>query len=63
MKYVAIVSILLIIFLCGFAICYSPDALRTDEYSTSISVETPDKIENAVSNVVSDLKKRDFVPV
>lgn len=28
-----------------------------------ISVETPDKIENAISNVVSDLEKRDFVPV
>jgi hypothetical protein len=33
------------------------------EYTVKISVETPDKIENAISNVVSDLEKRDFVPV
>ena len=33
------------------------------EYSTTMSVDKPDKIENAISNVVSDLSKRDFVPV
>jgi len=54
--------LLLIAFLVGFAICYSPVQV-TSEYSTMISVETPDKIENAISNVVSDLGKRDFVPV
>ena len=33
------------------------------EYYTTMSVDKPDKIENAISNVVSDLRKRDFVPV
>ena len=61
-----IVSILLPIAflfgLIGYAICHSPTKLHP-EYSTQISVETPDKIENAISNAVSDLEKRDFVPV
>ena len=54
--------ILLIAVMVGFLIYYCPVALRY-EYSTKISVETPDKIENAISNVVSDLEKRDFVPI
>lgn len=33
------------------------------EYHTTMSVDKPDKIDNAISNVVSDLRKRDFVPV
>ena len=61
--FIQIVGILLLIaVLIGYAICHSPCLLHT-EYSTKISVETPDKIENAISNVVSDLEKRDFVPV
>ena len=62
MRFVPIVGILLIVFGIGFVICYSPVQL-TSEYSTKISVDNPDKIENAISNVVSDLEKRDFVPV
>ena len=54
--------LLLIIIMVGTLICYSPIGLMT-EYSTQISVDKPDKIENAISNVVSDLGKRDFVPV
>ena len=58
-----IVSILLLItVIVGSAICYFPVQV-TSEYSTKISVDKPDKIENAISNVVSDLEKRDFVPV
>jgi len=57
-----IVGILLIVFGIWFLICYSPVQL-TSEYSTNISVDKPDKIENAISNAVSDLRKRDFVPV
>ena len=53
---------MLIVTVIGYAIVYSPCLLQP-EYSTSISVETPDKIENAISNAVSDLEKRDFVPV
>ena len=62
MKFVPIVGILLVVFGIGFVICYSPVGVTYD-YSTSISVDKPDKIENAISNVVSDLGKRDFVPV
>ena len=57
-----IMCILLIVSMGVFALCDSPRMLRS-EYTTKISVETPDKIENAISNVVSDLEKRDFVPV
>ena len=39
-----------------------PDPVES-EYSTTMSVDKPDKIETAISNVVSDLRKRDFVPV
>ena len=60
MKFVPIVSILLIVVGIGFAI--SPVRVTSD-YSTQISVDKPDKIKNAISNVVSDLEKRDFVPV
>jgi len=61
--FVQIVGILLLIMvMVEFAIFFSPIVLRT-EYSTNISVETPDKIENAISNVVADFGKRDFVPV
>lgn len=53
--------------LLGIALILSPIfCLPTpveSEYSTTISVDKPDKIENAISNVVSDLKRKDFVPV
>lgn len=62
LKFVPILGILLILFLGGYAICYAPVQVQS-EYSTRISVDKPDKIENAISNVVSDLEKRDFVPV
>lgn len=60
MKFMPIVVFLFFMCLIGFVICYSPVQV-TSEYSTEISVDKPDKIENAISNVVSDLKKRDFV--
>ena len=62
LKFVPIVGILLIVVVVGFALYYSPVPV-TAEYSTRICVDKSDKIENAISNVVSDLKKRDFVPV
>ena len=53
--------------LLGFALFLSPIFFLPtpveSEYSTTMSVDKPDKIENAISNVVSDLNKRDFVPV
>ena len=60
--FMPMVGVMLIVFGIGFAIWQSPAALRT-EYTTNISVDKPDKIENAISNVVADLEKRDFVPV
>lgn len=62
MKLIPIVGILLIMVGIGFVICYFPVQV-TSEYSTEISVDKPDKIENAISNVMSDLKKRDFIQV
>ena len=59
---VPIVCILLVAGGVLFAICHSPCPVES-EYHTEISVETPDKIENAISNVVADLEKRDFIPV
>ena len=38
-------------------------ALRTIISNFKNTIDKPDKIENAISNVVSDLEKRDFVPV
>ena len=60
--YVLIIGFLVIALTMGYLLFQSPRPLRS-EYSTHLSVETPDKIENAISNVVSDLEKRDFVPV
>ena len=57
-----IVVILFIVSMVVFGLCYSPVHLQSD-YTTKVSVDKPDKIENAISNVVSDLEKRDFVPV
>ena len=53
--------------LLGFALFLSPIFLMPgpvkSEYHTKMSVDKPDKIENAISNVVSDLRRKDFVPV
>ena len=64
MKLIAqmVVILLPIVSMVGYAIYYSPTLLQS-EYITKISVDKPDKIENAISNAVSDLDKRDFVPV
>ena len=53
--------------LLGFALFLSPIFFLPtpveSEYSTTMSVDKPDKIETAISNVVSDLRRKDFVPV
>ena len=51
MKFVPIVGILLIMVGIGFVLCYSPVRVTSD-YSTKISVDKPDKIENAISNLI-----------
>ena len=54
--------VLLVIALILSPIFLLPGPVKS-EYYTTMSVDKPDKIENAISNVVSDLSKRDFVPV
>ena len=54
--------VLLVIALILSPIFLMPGPVKS-EYHTTVSVAKPDKIENAISNVVSDLNKRDFVPV
>ena len=63
-KIVGIVCISILVGVIGYMICNSPVELGMRvEYTTQISVGTPDKIETAISNAVADLEKRDFVPV
>lgn len=58
-----IVGILLVISTIVWVLCdNSPIQLQSD-YTAKISVDKPDKIETVISNAVSDLKRRDFVPV
>lgn len=58
-----IVGILLVISTIVWVLCDSSPIQLQSEYTTKISVDKPDKIETAISNAVSDLKRRDFVPV
>ena len=63
MKFIApVFFVLLGISLFLSPIFFLPGPVKS-EYRTTMSVDKPDKIENAISNVVSDLNKRDFVPV
>ena len=63
MKFIApVFFVLLGISLFLSPIFFLPGPVKS-EYRTTMSVDKPDKIENAISNVVSDLSKRDFVPV
>ena len=54
--------VLLVIGLILSPIFLMPGPVKS-EYYTTVSVDKPDKIENAISNVVSDLRRKDFVPV
>ena len=54
--------VLLVIALILSPIFLLPGPVKS-EYHTTVSVDKPDKIENAISNVVSDLRRKDFVPV
>ena len=58
----AIVVVGFVFWMIGIAIRNSPSTLQS-EYSTKVSVDAPDKIGNVISNAVSDLERRDFVPV
>ena len=58
-----IVGILLVISIIVWVLCdCSPIQLQYD-YTEKISVDKPDKIETVISNAMSDLRRRDFVPV
>ena len=53
------------VFLVSFlvwSVINAPEGMEGD-YSAKVEVEKPDEIENAISNVVSDVRKRDFVPI
>ena len=60
--------ITIIVFIVGFVsflvwcVINAPEGIRGD-YSAMVEVAKPDEIENAISNVVSDVHKRDFVPI
>lgn len=51
----------LLVFLV-WSVINAPEGIEED-YSAKVDVEKPDEIENAISNVVSDVRKRDFVPI
>lgn len=53
---VSLVSVLM------WCVIKAPTAMEGD-YSAKVEVAKPDEIENAISNVVSDVRKRDFVPI
>lgn len=52
------------LFAVGMALCLmnAPEGIEGD-YSAKVEVAKPDEIENAISNVVSDVRRRDFVPI
>lgn len=56
------IIMLLLVSVLFWLLIISPENICED-YSTKVEVAKPDEIENAISNVVSDLEKRDFVPV
>ena len=58
----SIVFMMLIVF--GMIWCFinAPEGIEGD-FSTKIEVAKPNEIKNAVSNIVANLEKRDFVPV
>lgn len=59
-----ILFILFIVFAVGYAIYYSPTGLGSrSAYSTQLSTDKPNKIKDTISSAMSDLEKRDFVPV
>ena len=45
-----------------WSIVNAPESIEWDYYA-KVEVAKPDEIENAISNVVSDVRKRDFVPI
>lgn len=57
----------MVLFMIGIAIFLFPiffmPAPVHFEYSAKTEVDRPDMIDNAVSNAVSELRKKDFVPV
>ena len=60
-----IASVAFIVLLLGFlvwSVVNAPAGIESD-YFAKVEVAKPDEIENAISNVVSDVRKRDFVPI
>ena len=57
-----IVFIVLLVSFLVWSVVNAPTAMEGD-YSAKVEVAKPDEIENAISNVVSDVRRRDFVPI
>jgi len=57
-----VVFIVLLVSFLVWLIINAPEDMGWDYYA-KVEVAKPDEIENAISNVVSDVRKRDFVPI
>ena len=58
----SVVFIVLLVSFLVWCVINAPEGIEGD-YSAKVEVAKPDEIENAISNVVSDVRKRDFVPI
>ena len=58
----SIVFVMLIVSLMVWCVINAPQDVGHD-YCAKVEVAKPDDIENAISNLVSDVRKRDFVPI
>ena len=55
-----LVFIVLIVSFLVWCVVSAPEDIEYDYYA-KVEVAKPDEVENAISNVVSDVRKRDFV--
>jgi hypothetical protein len=56
----SVVFMVLLVSVLVWCVINAPEGIEGD-YSAKVEVAKPDEIENAISNVVSDVRKRDFV--
>lgn len=58
----SIAFVMLIVSLIVWCVINAPEDIGHDYYA-KVEVTKLDEIENAISNVVSDVRRRDFVPI
>lgn len=64
MKKLIVPMVLFMIAIAGFLFpIFFMQAPVHSEYSAKTEVDRPDMVENAISNAMSELRRRDFVPV